>query len=186
LACTLTLAALGRALERHRPKFHHSDQGVQYAATDYVDRLLQVGARISMAAAGQPEENGFVERLIRTIKEVEAPATCRSTRTTRTPAGNWGPSWTASTTSSAVPWHWPTRRRPSSWSSGVPSRAPRGRHASSLSILLLPRRPAFTGAEAGRRGRRRLAVDGCIISNGTRWSHFRGPLHSVTHLVGGS
>jgi transposase InsO family protein len=39
LAGTLTLTALDRALQWHRPEIHHSDQGVQYAATDYVTRL---------------------------------------------------------------------------------------------------------------------------------------------------
>jgi transposase InsO family protein len=67
----LTLTALGRALARHRPAIHHSDQGVQYAATGYVDRLLQIGAEISMAAVGEPRENGYAERLVRTIKEEE-------------------------------------------------------------------------------------------------------------------
>jgi putative transposase len=65
----LTLLALKRALRRHRPEIHHSDQGVQYAATDYVDRLRGVGAQLSMAAVGEPRENGFAERLMRTIKE---------------------------------------------------------------------------------------------------------------------
>ena len=65
----LTLAALGRALRRGRPGIHHSDQGVQYAATAYVERLTAVGAAISMAAVGEPEENGYAERLMRTIKE---------------------------------------------------------------------------------------------------------------------
>jgi putative transposase len=67
----LTRTALKRALARHRPEIHHSDQGVQYAATDYVEQLHQVGARISMAAIGEPRENGFAERLMRTIKEEE-------------------------------------------------------------------------------------------------------------------
>jgi putative transposase len=67
----LTLAALGRALRRHRPQIHHSDQGVQYAATGYVDRLRAAGAQLSMAAVGKPEENGYAERLMRTIKEEE-------------------------------------------------------------------------------------------------------------------
>ena len=67
----LTRTALERALARHHPEIHHSDQGVQYAATDYVDRLRQVDCRISMAAVGKPEENGFAERLMRTIKEEE-------------------------------------------------------------------------------------------------------------------
>jgi putative transposase len=71
LAGELTRTALERALRRHRPEIHHSDQGVQYAATDYVDRLRQLECRISMAAVGKPEENGFAERLMRTIKEEE-------------------------------------------------------------------------------------------------------------------
>jgi putative transposase len=71
LAGDLTRTALERALARHRPEIHHSDPGVQYAATDYVERLHQVGARISMAAIGEPRENGFAERLMRTIKEEE-------------------------------------------------------------------------------------------------------------------
>ena len=33
--------------------------------------LEQAGAKISMAAAGKPSENGYVERVIRTIKEEE-------------------------------------------------------------------------------------------------------------------
>lgn len=67
----LTLMALERALALGRPEIHHSDQGVQYAADDYVQRLLGVGAQVSMAAVGQPRENGFAERLMRTIKEEE-------------------------------------------------------------------------------------------------------------------
>lgn len=67
----LTLIALRRALTDHLPEIHHSDQGVQYAATDYVALLAQHGVLISMAAVGKPEENGFAERLIRTIKEEE-------------------------------------------------------------------------------------------------------------------
>jgi transposase InsO family protein len=39
------------------------------AATAYVERLTAVGAAISMAAVGVPEENGYAERLMRTIKE---------------------------------------------------------------------------------------------------------------------
>jgi transposase InsO family protein len=71
----LTLAALRRAVRRARPGIHHSDQGVQYAATAYVERLAAVGAAISMAAVGVPEENGFAERLMRTIKEEEVALT---------------------------------------------------------------------------------------------------------------
>ena len=67
----LTLAALERALVVAVPKMHHSDQGVQYAATAYVERLKNLGVQLSMAAVGEPRENGFAERLVRTIKEEE-------------------------------------------------------------------------------------------------------------------
>jgi putative transposase len=67
----LTLAALQRALADHIPHIHHSDQGVQYAATAYTHLLAAHGVQISMAAVGKPEENGYAERLIRTIKEDE-------------------------------------------------------------------------------------------------------------------
>ena len=68
----LTLEALNMALKRHgAPTLHHSDQGVQYAAKAYVAVLEGAGAKISMAAAGKPTENGYAERVIRTIKEEE-------------------------------------------------------------------------------------------------------------------
>jgi putative transposase len=67
----LCLAALERALLVAVPKIHHSDQGVQYAATGYVERLKGRGIAVSMAAVGKPEENPFAERVIRTIKQEE-------------------------------------------------------------------------------------------------------------------
>ena len=67
----LTVTALERALAQQAPEIHHSDQGVQYAATGYVDRLLRRGIKVSMAARGQPRENAFAERLMRTLKEEE-------------------------------------------------------------------------------------------------------------------
>jgi transposase InsO family protein len=67
----LTLAALERALVMAIPQVHHSDQGVQYAASAYVERLQKLGVNLSMAAIGEPRENGYAERLMRTIKEEE-------------------------------------------------------------------------------------------------------------------
>jgi transposase InsO family protein len=67
----LTLAAFRMALTLCIPEIHHSDQGVQYAAQDYVDLLQKYEVQISMAAQGKPEENGYAERLMRTIKEEE-------------------------------------------------------------------------------------------------------------------
>ena len=68
---SLTLTALTRGLEKGIPEIHHSDQGVQYAATDYVDLLKEHGVQISMAEVGQAWQNGYAERLMRTIKEEE-------------------------------------------------------------------------------------------------------------------
>src|SRR5205823_11745686 len=71
----LTITALRRAFERGRPAVHHSDQGVQYAAAANVELLTAAGSRISMASVGEPEENGYAERLVRTIKEEEVDLT---------------------------------------------------------------------------------------------------------------
>jgi putative transposase len=69
---TLTLRALRRTLAHHQaPKIHHSDQGGQYAATAYPQLLQEAQVRISMAAVGAAWQNGYAERLIRTIKEDE-------------------------------------------------------------------------------------------------------------------
>ena len=71
LDVSLTLGALDKALGQGRPQIHHSDQGLQYAAGAYTDRLTDVGARISMAEVGESTQNGHAERVIRTIKEEE-------------------------------------------------------------------------------------------------------------------
>ncbi len=67
----LTLGTLERALVHQRPQIHHSDQGIQYAAPPYIQMLKSADVVISMAAVGEPRENGYAERLIRTIKEEE-------------------------------------------------------------------------------------------------------------------
>jgi putative transposase len=67
----LMLTALRRALQAGQPEIHHTDQGVQYAATAYTDLLHGAGIAISMAEVGAAWQNGFAERLMRTIKEEE-------------------------------------------------------------------------------------------------------------------
>lgn len=71
LSAALTLAALQRALQQGVPEIHHSDQGVQYAATEYLTVLQAVRIQIPMAEVGHAEQNGYAERVIRTIKEEE-------------------------------------------------------------------------------------------------------------------
>jgi putative transposase len=72
---SLPMTALNRALRDYVPQIHHSDQGVQYAATEYVERLETLHVQISMAAVGEPRENGYAERLMRTVKEEQVDLT---------------------------------------------------------------------------------------------------------------
>jgi len=68
---SLTITALNKGLAKGRPEIHHTDQGVQYAANEYVKLLQQYGVKLSMAEVGQAWQNGYAERLMRTIKEEE-------------------------------------------------------------------------------------------------------------------
>lgn len=61
----------GTAQIQRIPEIHHSDQGVQYAANGYVQLLKEAGVAISMAEVGAAWQNGYAERLMRTIKEEE-------------------------------------------------------------------------------------------------------------------
>lgn len=66
----LTLEALNMGFTLGRsPEMHHSDQGSNYASDQYIAALTGKGIDVSMAKAGCPEDNGYAERLNRTIKE---------------------------------------------------------------------------------------------------------------------
>jgi transposase InsO family protein len=72
----LALAALNMALEDRKDMgisnlIHHSDQGVQYASWEYVDRLKENGIKISMSRKGNPYDNAFAESFIKTLKYEE-------------------------------------------------------------------------------------------------------------------
>ena len=74
LEASLTLEALRLALRRRRPApglIHHSDQGVQYAATDYTDLLKANGIAISMSRRGNPYDNATCESFMKTLKYEE-------------------------------------------------------------------------------------------------------------------
>jgi len=58
-------------LTRGCPAIHHADQGARDAAAACVEMLTGRGAAVRMAAVGEPEEDGFAERLMRTIKGEE-------------------------------------------------------------------------------------------------------------------
>lgn len=72
----LTMEALNKAIALRGMSclvgcIHHSDHGVQYAATAYVQRLREVGMRPSMGERGNSYENAHAESLIKTIKYEE-------------------------------------------------------------------------------------------------------------------
>lgn len=70
----MCLRALRQALTRRQPAagfIHHSDQGVQYASTEYTALLQERSARISMARRGNPYDNAQVESFIKTLKREE-------------------------------------------------------------------------------------------------------------------
>ena len=71
LTQSLTLKSLQDALHQSVCEIHHSDQGVQYLSNAYITTLQEHGIEISVAHRGRPWENGYAERLIRTLKEEE-------------------------------------------------------------------------------------------------------------------
>ncbi len=74
LDTALTLQALQMAIARRQPcpgVIHHSDQGVQYASSEYIDELKKHGFLISMARPGNPYENAVMERFFKTLKHEE-------------------------------------------------------------------------------------------------------------------
>ena len=74
LMTELPMAALQLALANRQIKaglIHHSDQGKQYAAADYVSLLVKHQIRISMSRTGNPYDNAKAERFMRTVKYEE-------------------------------------------------------------------------------------------------------------------
>ncbi len=70
----LALAALDQAIAARQPSvglIHHSDQGVHYASTAYVQRLEAIGAQVSMSAKGNPYDNAKAESFFKTLKKEE-------------------------------------------------------------------------------------------------------------------
>lgn len=70
----LALDALKMAYERRghpRGVIHHSDRGVQYLCGKYTDFLTDNGFKISCSRKGNPYDNAFAERFMRTLKTEE-------------------------------------------------------------------------------------------------------------------
>jgi putative transposase len=62
------LEVLEEALRRGRPEVFNTDQGVQFTAAAFTDRLEAAGVQVSMDGRGRCLDNVFVERLWRTVK----------------------------------------------------------------------------------------------------------------------
>ncbi len=79
LHAELAIRALQMALSERNWKaeelIHHSDQGVQYASSDYTQILDQAEIQISMSRRGNPYDNARAERFMRTLKEEEVHGT---------------------------------------------------------------------------------------------------------------
>jgi putative transposase len=74
LDASLTLEALRMATTERQPGpgvIHHSDQGVQYASTEYTEELKAHGFQISMSRRGNPYDNATMESFFKTLKQEE-------------------------------------------------------------------------------------------------------------------
>lgn len=74
LTARLTVTALKQAIAKRQPPrglVHHSDRGVQYAAQEYVDVLVEHGMIPSMSRPANPYDNAACERFMKTLKEEE-------------------------------------------------------------------------------------------------------------------
>jgi len=73
LAAELALEALRMAILSRNTSdlIHHSDKGIQYCCTDYINLLKSYSIKISMSAAGMPVENAFSESFFGSLKVEE-------------------------------------------------------------------------------------------------------------------
>jgi len=70
----LAVSALRMAIDQRKPGLgcvHHSDRGVQYLCESYIALLELHGFWISNSAKGNPYDNAWTERFMRTLKQEE-------------------------------------------------------------------------------------------------------------------
>ena len=71
LRTELVVDALGMAVWRRKPSaglIHHSDQGVQYTALSFSEKLKEVGITASMGRTGSALDNAMAESFVSTLK----------------------------------------------------------------------------------------------------------------------
>jgi transposase InsO family protein len=74
LAARVAVAALQQAITSRQPPpgtVHHSDQGIQYACSDYVDILTASHIIPSMSRPANPYDNAACESFMKTLKQEE-------------------------------------------------------------------------------------------------------------------
>lgn len=69
--CAIFPLLYRRFLEPALGFIHHSDRGVQYASHEYVARLEQIAAQISMSSVDNPYDNAKAESFFKTLKQEE-------------------------------------------------------------------------------------------------------------------
>jgi putative transposase len=74
LAARVAVSALRQAVARRQPPpgvVHHSDQGIQYACSEYVQELKTNGMVPSMSRPANPYDNAVCESFLKTLKQEE-------------------------------------------------------------------------------------------------------------------
>jgi putative transposase len=74
LTARLSIVALEKAIEERQPPpdvVHHSDRGIQYACSEYVDILRGHGMIPSMSRPANPYDNASCESFMKTLKREE-------------------------------------------------------------------------------------------------------------------
>jgi putative transposase len=75
LEAGLAIEALDRAIAARNPApdslIHHSDRGVQYASSAYVERLARCKIAVSMSRPANPYDNAKAESFMKTLKSEE-------------------------------------------------------------------------------------------------------------------
>jgi putative transposase len=73
LSADLAIAALKDAISKRNTDnlIHHSDQGIQYCSSEYIEILIEHDIGISMSAKANPYDNAKIESFFRTLKVEE-------------------------------------------------------------------------------------------------------------------
>jgi putative transposase len=72
LTTDFCIEAVEEALQRHgKPEIFNTDQGSQFTSTEFVDLIQGHGIQVSMDGKGRWVDNGFVERLWKSVKYEE-------------------------------------------------------------------------------------------------------------------